>query len=48
VNENIAADPHDVAASAILDREVLVGDSAGERHGIDTPEPDLKRRDARR
>ena len=32
VNRDIAADPHDVAAAAILDCEILIGDAAGERH----------------
>ena len=48
VNEDIAADPHDIAAAAILDREVLIGDAAGERQRLDAPEPDRKRGDARR
>ena len=34
VNEDIVPDPHDVAASAILDREVLVGNSAGQRQRV--------------
>ena len=42
------ADPHDVAASAILDREVLVGNAAGQRQRVHAPEPDRKRGDARR
>ena len=48
VNENIGSDPHHVAAAAILHREVLVGNSAGQRQRIDTPEPDRKPGDARR
>ena len=48
VNRDIAADPHDVAAAAILDREVLIGDAAGERHRLHAPEPDLKLGHARR
>ena len=48
MNEDIVADPHDVAASAILDREVLVGNSAGQRQRVHTPEPDRQRGDARR
>ena len=48
VHEDIVADPHDVAASAILDHEVLVGDAAGQRDGIDTSQPDRQRGDARR
>ncbi len=47
VHEDIVADPHDVAAAAILDREVLVGNSAGKRQRVHTPEPDRKRGDAR-
>jgi hypothetical protein len=48
VNRNIAADPHDVAAAAVLDCEILIGDAAGERHGLDAPEPDLELGHARR
>ena len=48
VNEDVVPHPHDVAASAILDREVLVGNSAGQRQRVHTPGPDRQRRDARR
>jgi hypothetical protein len=48
MNGNIAANPHHVAASAILHPEVLVGNAAGERQRVDTPEPDVELGDARR
>jgi hypothetical protein len=48
VDKNVVADPHDVAAPAILDCEILIGDAAGERHGLHAPEPDLKLGHARR
>src|SRR6476646_2251822 len=48
VNENIAPDPHDIAASSVFDRAILVGDSAGQRLRVHAAEPDRKRGDARR
>ena len=48
MNRDIAADPHDVAASAILHPEVLVGNAAGERQRLHPPEPDRELGDARR
>ena len=48
MNEDVLADPHDITASAILYGEILIGNAAGQRHGIDTPGPDGKRGDARR
>jgi len=47
VDKNVVADPHDVAAPAILNLEVLVGNAAGERHRVHTPRPDRKRGHAR-
>jgi hypothetical protein len=46
MHRDIAAHPHDIAATAIFDGEVLVGDAAGERARLDVPDPDLKRGDA--
>ena len=48
MHRDVAADAHDVAAAAILDPEVLVGDAAGERQRLDPPEPDRQLGDARR
>jgi hypothetical protein len=43
---HVRADPHDVAAAAVLDREVLVGHAAVERHGVDLAPPDRQGGDA--
>ena len=48
VHEDIAADPNDVTAAAILDREVLIGNAAGQRERLHRPGPDRQRGDARR
>ena len=48
VHEDIVPHPHDVAATAILDRKVLIGNSAGQRQRVHAPEPDRQRSDARR
>ena len=47
MDEDIVADPHDVAAPAILDLEVLVGNAAGERYRVHAPETRSERGDAR-
>src|SRR5262249_62042694 len=48
MNRDIAADPDDVAVSAILDCEILIGDASGERHRLDAPQPNIKLGHARR
>jgi hypothetical protein len=47
MHRNIVADPHDEAATAILDGEVAVGNAPGERHRLHAPEPNGKLGDAR-
>ena len=48
VHRDVAADPHDVAAAAILDPEIVVGDAAGERLRLHRARPDRQLGDARR
>ena len=47
VYEDVVADANDVTAAAILNREVLIGDAAGQRKRLNPPGPNRQRRDAR-
>jgi lactam utilization protein B len=43
--QNVVADAHHAAAAAVIDLEILVGDTAGQRLWLDAPLPDRKRGD---